>query len=377
MANPTNQPMYRKIKEDILHQINSNLLLPGDRLPTERELMQQYKVSRITVSKALGELKKEGRIERFPNKGTFVSRMQLSPSSASGRNWLGEDVRDACRPAEIACIIPTVADMFSLSMMNGILSVFPENEYVCHCFQSRNPQMENYLLKLCLETNISGIVLFPQDQPFFSNELLWMNLQNYPLVLLDRYLPHLNTSYVIADNKMAGELCVRHLHGLGHQCIAFITSSDRNTFSVKYRLEGTRAAAVKCNLPENAIHLVEHMDTGKAFGYYEEMMIKLIHEEKVTALIASECHTCIYLYNLCASLKIGIPEDISLLSFDKPMAGNRNPDFFTHIDQSEFLMGREAGAILRRRIEQNDIDIYRKVITPSLEIRQSSAAVVF
>lgn len=84
MANIMNLPMYQRIKEDILHRIDSNLLLPGDRLPTERELMQQYHVSRITVSKALGELKKEGRVERFPNKGTFVSRIQSSPSPSGG-----------------------------------------------------------------------------------------------------------------------------------------------------------------------------------------------------------------------------------------------------------------------------------------------------
>ena len=53
-----------------------------------------------------------------------------------------------------------------------------------------------------METDISGIILFPQDQPFFSNELLWMNLQKYPLVLMDRYLPRLNTSYVIADKSV-------------------------------------------------------------------------------------------------------------------------------------------------------------------------------
>ena len=50
MADIMNQPMYQKIKEDILHQIKTSLLAPGDRLPTEHELMQHYQVSRITVS---------------------------------------------------------------------------------------------------------------------------------------------------------------------------------------------------------------------------------------------------------------------------------------------------------------------------------------
>ena len=58
------QPLYQKIKEDILRQIKDGQLLPGDKIPTEYQLMEKYGVSRITVSKALSELKSEGIITR-------------------------------------------------------------------------------------------------------------------------------------------------------------------------------------------------------------------------------------------------------------------------------------------------------------------------
>lgn len=376
MADIMNQPMYQKIKEDILHQIKTSLLAPGDRLPTEHELMQHYQVSRITVSKALGELKNEGLIERFPNKGSFVSRAQVPPSLSNEVKIPAESAGSMERLPEIACIIPTVRDMFSLFMMNGVLSAFPPNEYICHFFQSQNPQIENYLLKRCMETNIAGIILFPQDQPFFSNELLLMNLQKYPLVLLDRYLPRLNTSHVIADNGKSGELCVRHLYELGHQRIAFVTSSDRYTFSVKRRLEGIMSTAESLNMPESAIQTVERVGAHDT-NYYRELVNRLVREEKVTAFIAAECNTCVYLDELCASLNLDVPKAVSLVSFDQPISKTRNPDFYTHINQSEHLMGQEAGLLLRRRLEQNDMGIYHKVITPSLEIHQSTASVVF
>ena len=122
MANIMHQPMYQKIKEDIMHQIKTNLLLPGDRLPTEHQLMEHYQVSRITVSKALGELKNEGVIERFPNKGSFVSRLQEAPLLSNEIIPPVERSSDMERLPEIACIMPTVRDIFSLSMMNGVLS---------------------------------------------------------------------------------------------------------------------------------------------------------------------------------------------------------------------------------------------------------------
>lgn len=377
MAKIMNQPMYQKIKEDILHQIKTNLLSPGDKLPTEHQFMEQYQVSRITVSRALSELKNEGVVDRFPNRGSFVAQPRKTPPLPSDLTLLAENGQSLNLLPEIACIIPTLTDSFSLSMMNGVLSAFPENEYICHFFQSQNPQIENYLLKRCLETNISGIVLFPQNQPYFSNELLFMSLQKYPLVLLDRYLPRLNTSYVIADNQMAGELCVKHLNELGHQRIALVTTSNRNTFSAKHRFEGLLSAAERLNMPENSIQIVESFDITKKFSHYQEKLIKLIHENRITAFVAAESDTCAYLYHLCASCKIDVPGTVSLISFDTPMTTAINPDFFTHINQSEYSMGREAGNLLRRRLEQHDMNIYRKVITPSLEIRQSTAEMIF
>lgn len=376
VANFSSQPMYQRIKEDILHQIESHALSPGDKIPTEHQLMEQYNVSRITISKALNELKNEGIVERFPNKGTFVSHTSQLPSLVSEAEVPeNTEVTKALIP-EVACIIPSVTDLFSLSMLNGVISAFPENDYICHIFQSHNPQIENYLLKRCLETNISGIILFPQDQPFFSNELLLMQLQKYPLVLLDRYLPRLDTSYVIADNQKAGELCLKHLYELGHQRFAFITTSGHDTFSIKYRIEGLFSAAEQLNIPESSVHIIEHfmyMEKGKS---YDELIKKLLKEEKVTGFIAAESGVCAYLYDRFNALKINVPGSVSLVSFDKPLTEVKNPDFFTHINQSEYLMGKEAGTILRRRIEQNDMNVYHKVIAPMLEVHHSTGTAV-
>nr|WP_304580701.1 LacI family DNA-binding transcriptional regulator [uncultured Acetatifactor sp.] len=194
---------------------------------------------------------------------------------------------------------------------------------------------------------------------------------------MDRYLPRLNTSYVIADNQKAGELCVRHLYELGHQRIAFVTASNRNTFSVKRRLDGVLSTAESLNMPESAIQVVEHIGCAHETSYYQELVNRLVREEKVTAFIATECNSCVYLDELCASLKLDIPKDVSLVCFDSPMTKTRNPDFYTHINQSEYLMGQEAGLLLRKRLEQNDMGVYHKVINPSLEVYHSTASVVF
>ncbi|HIC96210.1 TPA: extracellular solute-binding protein [Candidatus Bipolaricaulota bacterium] len=66
-------PLYRQLKEILEERIRRGEFRPGERLPTERELCQQFGVSRITVRQALGELANEGLLYRHQGSGTFVN----------------------------------------------------------------------------------------------------------------------------------------------------------------------------------------------------------------------------------------------------------------------------------------------------------------
>jgi len=67
-------PLYIQLKEHILARIERGELEAGQRLPSERELCDQFGVSRITIRQALGELMRDGLLQRIPGKGTFVAR---------------------------------------------------------------------------------------------------------------------------------------------------------------------------------------------------------------------------------------------------------------------------------------------------------------
>lgn len=65
-------PKYYAVKIDLLNRINTGEFKCGDKLPSESELMAIYKVSRITVRKALEELVADHVVYRVQGKGTFV-----------------------------------------------------------------------------------------------------------------------------------------------------------------------------------------------------------------------------------------------------------------------------------------------------------------
>jgi GntR family transcriptional regulator len=70
-------PLYHQVKTSILSGIETGQWRPGDRLPSEDEFAERFKVSKITVRQALRELAQVGHIRREQGRGTFVQRPPL------------------------------------------------------------------------------------------------------------------------------------------------------------------------------------------------------------------------------------------------------------------------------------------------------------
>lgn len=66
-------PLYRQIANQIITNIQTGELQPGDKLPTERQLAKHYQVNRSTVVHALDELVSSGWILRKQGSGTRVT----------------------------------------------------------------------------------------------------------------------------------------------------------------------------------------------------------------------------------------------------------------------------------------------------------------
>lgn len=64
------------IVEQILWLIRDGVLAPGDRLPTEGELMEQLNVGRSSVREAKRVLAARGVIDSRPGRGTFISHLK-------------------------------------------------------------------------------------------------------------------------------------------------------------------------------------------------------------------------------------------------------------------------------------------------------------
>ena len=72
----TMESLYRRLQSNLKDQIIAGIYNEGDLLPSESELQQLHGVTRSTVRQALGELVKEGYIQKQQGKGSIVKKRQ-------------------------------------------------------------------------------------------------------------------------------------------------------------------------------------------------------------------------------------------------------------------------------------------------------------
>jgi GntR family transcriptional regulator len=83
-------PLYHQVKTAILREIEGGRWSPGDQLPTENELIEQFHVSKITVRQALADLAQMGYIRREQGRGTFVQRPPIEEGPRELTSFTGE-----------------------------------------------------------------------------------------------------------------------------------------------------------------------------------------------------------------------------------------------------------------------------------------------
>jgi GntR family transcriptional regulator len=83
-------PLHRQLFLVLHDEIDRGLIAPGDPLPTEQTLCDQFGVSRITVRRALADLAEQGYIDRRQGVGSFVREHDPSDPSTAGGSYMDE-----------------------------------------------------------------------------------------------------------------------------------------------------------------------------------------------------------------------------------------------------------------------------------------------
>lgn len=83
-------PVYAQLREQVLHGIARGVLVPGQQLPTVREIAIVLRINPNTVNRAYIELEREGVLHTFRGRGTFVAEARADNDGALRHRRLHE-----------------------------------------------------------------------------------------------------------------------------------------------------------------------------------------------------------------------------------------------------------------------------------------------
>ncbi|TNJ64848.1 GntR family transcriptional regulator [Paenibacillus hemerocallicola] len=374
----TRMPLYKQIKQYVLNNIRQSVWQSNDKIPSENELAAKFKVSRITIKNALQELIEEGLIYRIQGKGSFVSK-----------NGLGEP--PVYRPEQrltdnrVAYLMPRLDNRFTANLLHGIENQLAE-EGCDLLFRTTgdSQETEKQLLNKLVHAGVKGVIIYPAQGQSYNEEILKLTLNEFPVVVVDRYLRGVETNYVCSDNIGGAFDATTHCIQLGHRSIGFISTFTDGTSSLEDRLAGYEKA-----LSEHGILIDRHLRLidldGKQVNSIlqegtghpaskEQIVTYLERNPGLSAVIAVNSSVGLTFMEAAKQLSIRVPENISVVFLDDFELSAFSAIPPTYVNQEEYTVGREAVKLLVSVME-NPRQKRRKIVVPTrLVVRESSAS---
>ncbi|CAH1209825.1 Arabinose metabolism transcriptional repressor [Paenibacillus allorhizoplanae] len=338
------RPIYERIYETLREEILQRKYNIGDRVPSEKELADDYNVSRITSKKALEMLAEVGLIVRKPGKGSFVAD-ESEPSAEALSS------EDRAKHNLIGLVITDFGNTFGTEMIYGMERASADNDSFLVLRRSFGlPENEEKAIRSFLELGVDGIIVFPAQGEFYNAEILKLVIQQFPLVLVDRHLKGVAAASISTDNISAARTGTDYLLDLGHKQICLLTPPPMDTTAIEDRIEGfVRAHAERGVLVDRSLWLDEITSTlPNSFHQpninqdIELIKTHLRSNPHITALFAMEYNIALLAKAAVEQMELQIPGDISILCFDSPPTTLGSGYRFTHMIQNEDEIGKLA-----------------------------------
>lgn len=102
ISNSSGEPIYEQISSQIKALVINGVLKEGDALPSMRTLAQQLRISVITTKRAYEELERDGFIESYTGKGSFIKAQNPEMLKEENLRVIEELLVQVCDKAKIS-----------------------------------------------------------------------------------------------------------------------------------------------------------------------------------------------------------------------------------------------------------------------------------
>ncbi|MGT2934367.1 GntR family transcriptional regulator [Streptococcus castoreus] len=341
--------LYKKIYHFIKDQIKTGQFQKGDRLPTEKELSEQFSVSRITSKRALVELELEGLITRTRGKGSFVTEKMADISEKN---------------KDLLLILPFASDYELGDYARGIMTYVAQNDYRLMVQLASTVSLESL-------SDYAGIIYYPEDVNHSIDLLFYCDSYKIPVVLLDKALDLFGFPAVVADNKGGSYQLTQHLIEEACDRIVFVAKeSFGEVSSVRDRYLGYLSAMADASLKSSYFPKAE----SETVDVYLNQLVDCLLEKQVhkTGLVVENDWLAIQLVQKVMQAGLSIPDQVAIVGFDNSQASYLLSPQLTTAAQDFYQMGQEAARLLLQTITQPELTVSSCQLPVQVFIRESS-----
>jgi len=355
---------YREILEKIQEDIALGKYQPGQRLPSETELVRRYGASRMTVFRAMHELQTLGVVVRRIGSGTFVAQRSTAGSHVFG------------------LLIPELGQTEIFEVICKGMMEAPQAIHHSLLWGNTAPQenqKEEIAEQLCrhyISRKVSGVFFAPVEYTPGRHEanhriMAALTKAHIPVVLLDRcierYPQRSNYDLVGIDNRRAAYVLTEHLIKAGAKKIAFFARPN-SAPTVDARIAGYREALQSLE-KQSGLGLVI---LGEASD--PKFVKGVLKKDPPDAFVCANDHTAGNLMHTLLSIGQKIPEEIRIVGFDDVKYARLLPVPLTTQHQPCRDIGRVALGIMLDRIANPDLPGRDVLLGCELIVRQSCGA---
>jgi GntR family transcriptional regulator len=113
-------PPYLQIAQQVRRAIAAGTLVPGDQLPTVKEVVTKLAINPNTVFKGYRELEREGLVEGRPGAGTFVLRRPPGPPPGTHTAFARSLARWVSRARDAGLDDPSIAALMHETLYSSL-----------------------------------------------------------------------------------------------------------------------------------------------------------------------------------------------------------------------------------------------------------------
>lgn len=335
---------------------------------TIKELAEELHVSPATISLALNG--KPGVSDAVRQRIIDKAReYNYFPSRQSGNKKKRYTIRFIVhkKPQHSSVIMNISFYSLVLEGLEDAAKIQNYNTLVTHL--QEGPEDADQLKELA--NGADGIIFFGtemEEPSALCSELVHINNEICPVIVLDLRLHHTDLDCLVNDNFGGAYSAVEHLLEAGHRRIGYFSATDTTVRNFGERAEGVAHAVASCPDAE-LVTLPMHFSTKAAHDTVYEWAKDKPLESLPTAFFADSDILAFGAIQAFSRLGIRVPEDISVLGYDDMPECEMFLPALSTIHVAKRTMGREALHLIDRRIRERSEPVSGKPLwTPPLVI---------